>query len=348
MLQCKSLADTLIIMTMTQRTRARVVSGFKPTGELHLGNYFGTIANALKLQERYECFYFIADYHAITIDWEPEELQRNTLEMALGLLACGIDPERSVLFVQSQIPEHTELCWIFNNLASFGDLMRMTQFKECREEAEKSQEFVSVGLFDYPALQAADILIYHGAKVPVGADQLQHLELTRRIARRFNSRFGPYFPEPEGILSEAPRIMSPADPLKKMSKSYGEKHVIRLTEPEDSIWEKIKTAVTDPGPRGVEMSPGVANLFQLLKLSAPADTYEKFRSEYDRGTLQYESLKRALFEHLMEALGPIRARRKKLRESDARAALKLGAQRASRIAQQTLQEVKRRIGVGPF
>lgn len=324
--------------------RERIVSGQKPTGETHIGNYFGANRNWVQLQDTYECFYFIADYHAITVDWEPEALRHDTLHMVLDLLACGIDPERSVLFLQSDIPEHMELCWIFNSLTGFGDLLRMTQFKEKRDEA--AEEFVSVGLFDYPVLQAADILMYHGAKVPVGDDQLQHVELTRRIARRFNSRFGDYFPEPEGILSEAPRIMSLADPTKKMSKSYGDKHVIRLMEPEDSMREKIKTAVTDVGPRGKEMSPGVENLFLLLKLAAPSAVYGELRAEYDRGALKYEALKRALFEHLMEALRPIRERRRKLRESDAKAVLTDGATKARQIARKTLQEVRRGIGVG--
>jgi tryptophanyl-tRNA synthetase len=324
-------------------SRERIVSGQKPTGETHIGNYFGANRNWVRLQREYDCFYFIADYHAITVDWEPEQLRHDTLQMVLDLLACGIDPERAVFFRQSDIPEHTELCWIFNNLTGFGDLLRMTQFKEKREEA--TEEFVSVGLFSYPVLQAADILIYHGAKVPVGEDQLQHLEMTRRIARRFNSRFGDYFPEPEALLSEAPRIMSLADPTKKMSKSYGEKHVINLMEPEDSIQEKIKTAVTDVGPRGETMSPGVDNLFLLLKLSAPTAIYEQFRAEYGRGTLKYEVLKRALFENLMETLRPIRERRKRLRDSDAQAALEAGATKARAIARETLREVRRRVGV---
>lgn len=323
--------------------RQRLVSGQKPTGETHIGNYFGANRNWVELQDQYDCFYFIADYHAITVDWEPETLRQNTDQMVLDLLACGIDPERSVFFLQSDIAEHTELGWIFNNFTGFGDLLRMTQFKEKRDEAE--EEFVSVGLFDYPVLQAADILIYHGAKVPVGDDQLQHVEMTRRIARRFNSRFGEYFPEPDAILSEAPRVMSLADPTKKMSKSYGDKHVLNLMEPEESIQEKIKSAVTDVGPQGKTMSPGVENLFLLLRLSAPAAVYEQFKAEYDRGVLKYEPLKRALFENLMETIRPIRERRKKLRESDARWALKQGASKARPIASETLREVRRRIGV---
>ena len=330
-----------------EKKKVRVVSGIQPTGELHIGNYFGAIKTWLALQDEYECFFFIADYHAITEEWDPERLRENTRRMVLDLLACGIDPERAVLFVQSHVPEHTELCWVFNALASYGDLLRMTQFKEKREHVERTQEFVSVGLFDYPVLQAADILIYHGAKVPVGEDQLQHLELTRRIARRFNARFGAYFPEPEPLLSEAPRIMSPAAPEKKMSKSLGPKHYLALFEPEESFWEKIRTAVTDVGPQGGTMSPGVANLFLLLKLAAPPEVYESFRTKYDRGTIRYAKLKEAVFEHLMGVLRPIRERRAQLTEADARAAMERGAAQARRVAEQTLREVRRRIGVGP-
>ena len=328
------------------KVKPRIVSGAKPTGEFHIGNYFGATQNWVNLQDAYECYYFVADYHALTEEWDPETLKRQTIQMILDLLACGIDPERSVLFVQSDLPEHTELCWIFNNLTGFGDLLRMTQFKDKRDEAEAVQEFVSAGLFGYPVLQAADILIYHGEKVPVGEDQLQHVEITRRIARKFNSRFGDYFAEPDPILSEAPRIMSTADPLRKMSKSYGEKHQIGLLEPDDSIEAKIKSAVTDVGPRGAEMSPGVKNLFTLLKLSAPEAIYERFESDYKKGTLKYEPLKRALFEHLMETLRPIRERRQKLGESDAQAVREDGARRAGVIARRTLDEVRRRIGVG--
>ncbi len=334
-------------MGRTAGEKVRVVSGAKPTGKLHIGNYFGAVLNWVRLQQEYDCYFFIADYHALTEEWDPDELRRDTLDMVLDLLACGVDPEKAVLFVQSHVPEHTELCWVFNNLAGFGDLLRMTQFKERREAAEQAQEFVSVGLFDYPVLQAADILIYHGAKVPVGEDQLQHLELTRRIARRFNQKFGEYFPEPEAILSEAPRLMSPADPERKMSKSYGEKHVIHLMEPEDSIYQKIKTAVTDVGPQPERgMSPGVKNLFTLLRLTAPPDVYDRLLQEYNGRTLKYVTLKEAVFEHLMRTLEPIRQRRRALTAHDAREALRLGAQKARAVASKTVQEVKRRIGVG--
>jgi tryptophanyl-tRNA synthetase len=231
-------------------------------------------------------------------------------------------------------------------LQGFGDLERMTQFKDRKERFEQTESFLSVGLFDYPVLQSADVLIYQATKLPVGEDQLQHLELCRRIARRFNSRFAPYFIEPQAILSDAPRIMSLADPLKKMSKSYGDKHVIRLMEPEASLWEKIRTAVTDVGPRLEKMSPGVQNLFVLLRLVAPTRVYEELMTSYGNGALRYDVLKKTLLEHMLGALHPIRERRKKLTEEDAKSALEQGAKRARAIAQETLREVRSRVGLG--
>ena len=325
--------------------RERVFSGIQPTGELHLGNYFGAVVNYVRLQEEYDCIYSIVDYHAITEDYDPKLLPQRTLAMAADLLACGIDPERAILFVQSHVPEHTELAWIFNCFTSFGDLSRMTQFKD----KSQRQEFVNAGLFDYPVLQAADILLYRASKVPVGEDQVQHLELARRIARRFNSRIGDFFPEVEPILSEAPRLMSPADPAQKMSKSLGEKHYIGLMEPEDSIYEKIKTAVTDIGPRGEEMSPGVKNLFLILKLSADSSLYKDLEREYQTGTLRYVRLKEAVFESLMQRIRPIRERRREL-ENDldhVKRILQEGEERARAVAQANMREIRRLVGVGP-
>lgn len=325
--------------------KERVFSGIQPTGEMHIGNYFGAVINYVRLQERYECIYSIVDYHAITVDHNPQLLPSKVVSMAADLLACGIDPERAILFAQSHVPEHTELAWIFNCLTSFGDLGRMTQFKEKAAQ----QEFVSAGLFDYPVLQAADILLYRASKVPVGEDQLQHLELARRIARRFNSRFGEFFPEVEPILSEAPRIMSPADPTLKMSKSLGEKHYLGVMEPEASIQEKIKTAVTDVGPRGEEMSPGVANLFLILKLAADPELYAELERSYQAGRLKYVRLKEAVFESLMGVLKPIQARRRAFDRDlgSVKRLLEDGAARAREIAQESMREIRRLVGVGP-
>ena len=325
-------------------TKETVLSGIQPTGTLHLGNYLGMVKNAVAMLEKYRCFYAIVDYHAITVEHDPEELKRNTIEMAFDLIACGIDPKKCVLFVQSQVPEHTELSWILSTVVSYGDLQRMTQFKDKGEH----QEFVSCGLFTYPVLQAADILIYKASKIPVGEDQVQHIELTRRIARRFNQRFGELFPEPEPIVNEALRIMSLADPERKMSKSLGTKHTISLTEPESEILKKVKSAVTDTGPQGKEKSPGVANLFLLIRLMAPPKLLKELEAEYTDGTLQYAKLKMALFEVMMAELKPIRERRAQLDETSVRKILREGAERAREVAQKTLAEARELIGVGPM
>ncbi len=323
----------------------RIFSGIQPTGVLHLGNYFGAIKQWVELQtpENF-CIYCIVDYHALTNEEaKPDVLRKNRQELALDLLACGIDPERSILFVQSDVPEHTELCWILGCVTSFGDLTRMTQFKE----KARGQEFVNGGLFYYPVLQAADILLYLADHVPVGEDQLQHLELARRIARRFNWRFGQLFPEPEPILGKVPRLMSLADPTRKMSKSYGPDHYIGLMEPEEEIWRKIRTAVTDMGlTPGQAMSPGVANLFTLLELVAPPEVVEEFRAAHAQGKLLYKDLKETLFRYLMDALRPIRERRRELEgKGEVEEILAAGAEKARKIAREVLKEVRARVGL---
>ncbi|MCD6320903.1 tryptophan--tRNA ligase [Candidatus Bipolaricaulota bacterium] len=322
----------------------RIFSGIQPTGVLHLGNYFGAIKQWVELQEGNECFYCIVDYHALTNEGSrPDELRRAKESLALDLLACGIDPEKSVLFVQSDVPEHTELCWILGCVTSYGDLTRMTQFKQ----KAKEQEFVNAGLFYYPVLQAADILLYLADHVPVGEDQLQHLELSRRIARRFNYRFGDFFPEPQPILSKGARIMSLTDPSRKMSKSYGPEHYIGLMENEESIYRKIRSAVTDVGlTPGQEMSPGVANLFTILELVAPAEVVEDFREKHRAGKLLYKDLKETLYRYLMEALAPIRERRRELEaRGEIGEILAAGAERARKIAREVIREVRARVGL---
>lgn len=322
----------------------RIFSGIQPTGVLHLGNYFGAIKQWVGLQEGNECFYCIVDYHALTNEGSrPDELRRAKESLALDLLACGIDPEKSVLFVQSDVPEHTELCWILGCVTSYGDLTRMTQFKQ----KAKEQEFVNAGLFYYPVLQAADILLYLADHVPVGEDQLQHLELSRRIARRFNYRFGDFFPEPQPILSKGARIMSLTDPSRKMSKSYGPEHYIGLMEDEESIYRKIRSAVTDVGlTPGQEMSPGVANLFTILELVAPAEVVEDFREKHRAGKLLYKDLKETLYRYLMEALAPIRERRRELEaRGEIEEILAAGAERARKIAREVIREVRARVGL---
>ncbi len=322
----------------------RVFSGIQPTGTLHIGNYFGAIRNWAALQEDHDCVYCIVDYHAITVEVDPKVLREASLDMAIDLIACGIDPERSILFVQSAVPEHTELAWIFGCVTSYGDLTRMTQFKD----KSAGKKFVSAGLFNYPVLQAADILLYRAEEVPVGEDQVQHLELSRRIARRFNSRFGEFFPEPTPIVGKGARIMSLADPEKKMSKSAGEAHYVGVMEEEASIRKKVRAAVTDLGPRGDEMSPGVANLFEILELTADPETVAGLRAEYAAGTLMYSHLKDVVFESLMLVLRPIQERRAELASSGrVEEILAAGAERARRIARENMERVREMVGLFP-
>jgi tryptophanyl-tRNA synthetase len=324
---------------------ARVFSGIQPTGAIHIGNYVGAVRNWVRLQDRYDSFFAIVDYHAITIPYEAKELPSRVFEAATDILASGLDPERCVFFVQSDVPEHTELCWLFNTLTSMGALERMTQFKE---KSEQFRENINAGLFDYPVLQAADILVYKASIVPVGEDQVQHLELSREIARRFNHHFGETFPEPKAELTPAARIMALNDPTRKMSKSLPGSF-ISLSDDEKEMRKKIARAVTDTGPQpDGEMSPGVKNLFTLLHAFAPAETYAHFQAEYEGGTLKYSELKPALAEAVVAELNPVRERRAELCAHPERVweALDHGAKRARSIAVQTMAEVREKMGLG--
>ena len=277
--------------------KQRVLSGIQPTGSLHFGNYFGAVENWVRLQDTYECFYSIVNYHAMTMPFKAQNLNDNTWNLAFDLLALGVKPES--LFIQSLVPEHTELGWIMNCFAPHGELGRMTQFKDKSEQAKEadSEAFISTGLFTYPVLQAADILLYKADFVPVGKDQEQHLELTRGIAARFNHQVGKdYFVLPQLLFSETPKIVSPADPTKKMSKSLGEKHVISVFETEDRVRKQIKSAVTDSGETVAEgedkkMSAGVVNLFTLLKACGDQENYAALMQDYENNTLKYGFLK---------------------------------------------------------
>jgi len=327
----------------------RVFSGIQPTGTLHIGNYFGAVRNWAVMQNDVNCIICIVDYHAIIADVDPKTLRLASLDMAIDLIASGIDPEKTILFVQSDVPEHTELSWILGCVTSFGDLSRMTQFKD----KSSTEAFVSSGLFAYPVLQAADILLYLADGVPVGEDQVQHLELSRRIARRFNSRFGETFPEPEPVVAKkGARIMSLSDPTTKMSKSAGESHYVGVMEAEASIRKKVRSAVTDMGLEvGDVMSSGVANLFEILELSTEATgeaaLAEELHAEFAAGTLMYSSLKDTVFEQLMEVLGPIQRRRAELVASgDAIDMLRSGAGKAREIATETMARVRSLVGLG--
>ncbi len=227
-----------------------VLSCIQPTGRVHLGRYFGAIANWVDLQSSYDCIYGIVNYHAMTMPYNRKKLIPSTWELAFDLVACGLSPEK--IFIQSLVPEHTELSWIFNTMTGFGELSRMTQFKDkslqIKEQEKGKDTFISSGLYTYPVLQAADILIYQADFVPVGKDQEQHLELTRNIAQRFNHNVGKeYFTIPDPLFTEIPKVMSTADPTKKMSASLGEKHNIDLFATPERIQKQIRSAVTDTG-----------------------------------------------------------------------------------------------------
>lgn len=326
-----------------------VLSCVQPTAQLHIGNYFGAVANWVALQDQYRCAYGIVDLHAMTMPYEAEDLRRNSRAMFADLMACGIDPERSDLFVQSLIPEHTELYWILGSLCAYGDLSRMTQFKDKSALiGERGGKFVSAGLFTYPVLQAADILVYRSKFVPVGKDQEQHLELTRGLAHRFNERFGTVFNLPKPLFTETPKVMSLADPTKKMSKSLGEKHYVGLFEEEASLRAKVKTAVTDSGgpPEGMEVSPGVGNLLEILKASGQGDDAAQMLEDYKAGTLKYSLLKESVADTLVELTSGLRERRREILESADldRAVVELSA-RARTHAVATMERVRPAVGI---
>ncbi|MCB0516667.1 MAG: tryptophan--tRNA ligase [Chitinophagales bacterium] len=328
-------------------TTCDVLSAIQPTGEIHLGNYFGAIKNWVDLQEKYRCVYGVVDLHAMTVPYDPKTLKENTLDMLVGIMAAGVNPEKCILFIQSLVPEHTELTWYFNCLTSFGELSRQTQFKDKSEkQTEDGNEFISSGLFTYPVLQAADILVYNARYVPVGQDQQQHLELSRNIAERFNHRFGNFFNLPEGLFTPTPKLLSLADPTKKMSKSLGEKHYIGLFEAEDSVRKKVKRAVTDTGETSEEMSAGVKNLFQLLKACEHQQDHDSLMNDYHNGTLMYGKLKEAVAEALVALTQGMRQRKAELLENKTvlEKTIHESSKAARAIAQQNIAKIRKMIG----
>ena len=325
----------------------KIISGIQPSGELHIGNYLGAIKNWLKLQadSKNECLFFVADYHSITEAYDPKEKSKDILNLAIDLLALGLDPKKSVIFQQSQVPAHANLAWILNAITPMGELSRMTQFKD---KSEQNKENINVGLFNYPVLMAADILIYKSDAVPVGEDQIQHLELARDLARRFNVKFGKTFPEPKSLLTETPRIMSLTDPTKKMSKSREEKSYIAIKDSPKKIRIKIKNAVSDTG--GGE-SKGGKNLLSMFKAFAETNSekseYEKFKNDHNAGELKYSEFKPRLSELIADNFSQYRKKHSEFSKNPGyvKKALAEGALKASAIAEKTLTEVKEKIGL---
>jgi tryptophanyl-tRNA synthetase len=337
--------------------KERVFSGVQPTGNLHLGNYLGAIARFVALQDSYNCIYCVVDLHAITVWQDPAELPRATREVTAAFLASGIDPKKHIVFNQSQVAEHAELAWVFNCVARLGWLNRMTQFKE---KAGKDRENASVGLFAYPSLMAADILVYRATHVPVGEDQKQHLELSRDIAQKFNNDFAAsikahgfgetFFPLPEPLIAgPATRVMSLRDGSKKMSKSEPSDYSrINLTDDADAIAQKIRKAKTDPEPlpseeKGLEPRPEADNLVGIYAALAGVP---KAQVLAEFGGAQFSSFKSALVDLAVEKLGPLGAEMKRLGQDPVYidSVLADGAARAQTIAAETMKAVKDIVG----
>ncbi len=322
---------------------SRMMSGIQPTGSLHIGNYLGALQNWVSLQGQYEAYFSIVDLHALTSRPEPQVLQAAVREIAIGILASGVDPEKAVLFVQSQVPGHTELAWVLNCMTPLGDLNRMTQFKD---KSQNQPENINAGLFTYPVLQAADILIHRAERVPVGEDQEQHLELVREIVRRFNGIYGETFPEPQVVRSKAPRVMG-LDGMTKMSKSRNNE--IGLFEEPAQVMKKLRSAKTDPARirRDDPGHPEVCNIFSYHEFF----TDEKQRQQIDQdcrsASIGCVDCKQILAEGIERTCGPIRLKAAELRSEPAQVdeILRAGAEKAGQSAAATMQLVNERIGL---
>jgi tryptophanyl-tRNA synthetase len=314
-----------------------LISGIKPTGNLHLGNYLGAIKNWVELQTSYNCLFFIADLHALTIDIKPQELKQNIFDLTVDLLALGLDPKKAIIFKQSEVLGHTELAWIFSCLTPLGELGRMTQFKE--KSAQDNSQGVNAGLFMYPVLQAADILLYLAEAVPVGEDQLQHLELTRIIARKFNNRYGQFFPEIKPALSPTPRLMALNDPASKMSKSLGSKSYIAIRDDKETITKKITKAVTT--------KEGIENLLAIYSYFGDDKKYQIILENFKNEKLLNSKLKEELIEVLLDFLKPIQTKIKDYEKNPDQVykILEDGRQRAQKIADTNLKKIKTIVGL---
>ncbi len=322
---------------------ARVFSGIQPTGDIHIGNYVGALKQWVSLVEQYECIYSVVDYHAITVEYRPDEMAERTFNTALILVACGLDPHQCHLQVQSHVPQHTELGWIFNSVTPVGEAERMTQFKE---KSKQHRGNINMGIMDYPVLQAADILIYKARFVPVGEDQVQHVELCREIARKFNARFGDVFPEPEAILSCAPRILG-TEGKSKMSKTLN--NYIGILEDEGGIWEKLRTAVTDVARvrRTDPGDPEVCNIYTMHRAFSPEDAVTELGEACKSASVGCIDCKRVLLKNMMAELTPIREKALSLKGNPdyIMDALKQGAQECKRMAEETMDEVQKVLGL---
>jgi len=323
--------------------KKRLFSGIQPSGDVHIGNYLGAIKNWVKLLDDYDCIFSIVDYHAITIEYDTSLMQKSIINAAAVNIGAGLDPERCIIFVQSQVPEHTELTWILNTLTPMGILERMTQFKDKSKQNEKN---INVGLFDYPVLQTADILLYKGCAVPVGEDQVQHIELAREIARKFNARYGEIFPEPQHLLSNAPRIMG-LDGKSKMSKSMN--NYVSLIEEPGEIWKKLSRATTDENRkrRNDPGDPDICNVFTLHKCFSKDIEIERINRECRTAEIGCVDCKKILHDNMVKELEPIREKSLKLIADPGHVieVLDAGAGKCKEIAGETMEEVRSLMGL---
>lgn len=323
----------------------RIISGIQPTNKLHIGNYLGALKQWVSLQDKNECVYMVVDLHALTIPYDPKKIQERIKETVIALIAVGIDPEKSIILVQSQIKEHTDLYWLLNTICPIGELERMTQYKD---KSKKFKDNINAGLLSYPVLQAADVLLYKGEAVPVGKDQEQHIELMRTLARKFNQRFGQTFKEPASmILKEGGKIMSLTDPKKKMSKSDETKSCLFLFDSPEETTKKIMSATTDSGKDikyNVTKKPGISNLLTIYSLLTDKPITEIEKSFIKKS---YADFKKSLTKVVVDYLEPFRRKQRELliREVYVQEILKRGQSQAQTIAQSTITEVKKKMGL---
>jgi tryptophanyl-tRNA synthetase len=336
--------------------KKRIFSGIQPSGNLHIGNYLGAIKNWVKLQDEYDSIFCVVDMHAITVPQDPEQLRQKTIEVAKIYLAAGIDPEKSAIFIQSHIPEHAELCWILNTITKTAEMNRMTQFKD---KAGKNIENVGIGLFNYPVLMAADILLYDTEVVPVGEDQVQHVEITRTLGKRFNAKFGETFKLPEAFITkDTMRIMGLDDPSKKMSKSAGsEYNYIALTDSEESVIKKIRRAMTDSGTeiKYTDEKPALRNLINIYSAFSEKSPQEIEKMYAGKGPAStrgdasstrggYADFKNDLANEIIKFLKTFQKKYNALSDEEVLKILREGAEKVRPLAEKKLQEVKEKIG----
>jgi tryptophanyl-tRNA synthetase len=323
-----------------------VFSGVQPSGRLHIGNYVGAMKNMIALQDEYFCIYGIVDYHAMTVRFDPKEMEMSIFNAAVDYLAAGIDPQKSILMLQSTVSEHTELAWILNTITPISWLSRVPTFKE---KSKENPDYINMGLFDYPALMAADIILYKAHVVPVGDDQVAHLELTREIVRRFNSSFGQTFPEPKAKLGEISRILG-LDGVNKMSKSLG--NCIYLDETKEEIWKKLSTAVTDTNrkKRNDPGNPDICNIFTMHKAFSKQKDIEHCAHGCRTAGIGCLDCKKILLDNMYKELEPIQNKQKELRSKKdyIYEVLRDGKKRAKQIAQKTMDEVYKKIGIDSY